>query len=214
MRIVNLAGKRFGKLTAIKRSGTDGSNAWWECVCECGKEKTVRLCHLQSGSVKSCGCGPKGRGRHEHGMTGTRIYRIYRQMLYRCSGKKAPEYKNYGRRGIKVCGRWSDFNNFYADMGDPPSDKHSIERLDVNGNYEKYKKTGELQCVWATSKEQHQNRRDNHNITAFGKTQCLTAWAEEYKIPPSTLKNRIYRSKMRPEDALTASLYAQQRNSA
>jgi len=79
---------------------------------------------------------------------------------------------------------------------------NSIERLDVNGNYEKFKDTGELQCVWATSKEQHRNRRDNNNITAFGKTQCMTAWAEEYNLPVSTLKNRLYRAKMKPEDAL------------
>lgn len=205
MKLVDVTGKHFGKLTAVKRAGSDGSNAWWECVCECGATKVVRLCHLQRGSIKSCGCGPKGRHRFKHGKTDTRIYRIWRQMHQRCENPKAEGYENYGGRGIKVCEWWNTFPNFFRDMGEPPSDQHTLDRIRTNEDYSKGN------CTWSTWVEQHRNRRDNHLLTAFGKTQCLTAWAEEYNLPVSTLKNRIYRAKMPIEKALTASIYAQQR---
>lgn len=205
MKLVDLVGQRFGRLTAVKRVGSDGSNAWWLCVCECGTSKEVRLCHLQSGIVKSCGCGPKGRHRSLHGMTGTRVYRIWRQMHQRCENPKAEGYNNYGGRGIKVALRWDQFPNFLEDMGEPPTKDHTIDRKKTNEDYSKEN------CKWATWTEQHRNRRDNNLITAFGKTKCLTAWAEEYKLPVSTLKNRLFRANLPPEEALTDSIYAQQR---
>lgn len=204
MRIVDLSGQRFGRLVAVQRSGSDGSNAWWNCKCDCGNEKEIRLCHLQSGTTKSCGCGPRGRHRFKHGMTDTSEYSIFKAMHQRCENPKANGYENYGGRGIKVSPAWLNFEQFHADMGNRPAGM-SLERKNVNGPYSK------ANCKWATAQEQHRNRRDNHNITAFGKTQCLTAWAEEYSIPASTLKNRLYRANMKPEDALTASLYKQQR---
>jgi hypothetical protein len=198
--IVELAGKRFGRLTAIERVGSDGSNAFWKCICECGKETQIRTCHLRSGKVRSCGCGPKGRHRYEHGMTGTRVYGIYRQMHQRCENPNAEGYENYGGRGIAVCEEWNNFPQFFEDMGEPPSVKYTLDRIDVNAGYSKEN------CKWSTYKEQHRNRRDNSNITAFGKTQCVTAWAEEYEMPVSTLRNRLNRANMAPEDALTVPL--------
>lgn len=196
MKLVDIVGQRFGRLTAVKRSGSDGSNAWWLCVCECGTSKEVRLCHLQSGIVKSCGCGPKGRHRSLHGMTKTRVYRIWRQMHQRCENPKAEGYHNYGGRGIQVEPRWNQFPNFFQDMGEPPTESHTLDRLKTNENYSKEN------CKWSTWSEQHRNRRDNNLITAFGRTQCLTAWAEECRMPVSTLKNRIFRAGMSPEDAM------------
>jgi hypothetical protein len=140
-----------------------------------------------------------------HGMAYSRVNHIWRQMRYRCSSPNAQEYKNYGGRGIKVCDRWSSFDNFLADMGEPPTNKHTIERVDNNKGYEPGN------CKWATYKEQLNNRRGNNLITAFGRTQTLTQWAEEFNLPVTTLKNRLFRAKMKPEDALTAKLYAQQR---
>jgi hypothetical protein len=145
------------------------------------------------------------RTREQHGFTGTRVYHIWRQMRYRCSSPNAPEYKNYGGRGIRVCARWDQFTNFITDLGIPPTNKHTVERRDTNANY-----TPE-NCYWATMKEQANNKRTNNLVTAFGKTQTLTQWAEEYNLPVTTLKNRIFRAKMEPDVALKASLYAQQR---
>ena len=145
------------------------------------------------------------RLRERHGMTGTRVYHIWRQMRYRCSSPKAPEYKNYGGRGIKVCWQWNMFGAFYEDMGDPPTDKHTIERRDKEKGY------SPDNCYWATYKEQLNNRRDNNRVTAFGRTQTVTQWAEEYGLPVTTLRNRLFRAKMSPEDALNALMWAQQR---
>ncbi len=205
MKLVDITGQRFGRLTAVSRAESDGSNAWWLCLCECGAQARVRLCHLKSGSIKSCGCGPKGRHRSQHGMTYTRVYRIWRQMHQRCENPKAEGYENYGGRGIKVDTRWDQFPNFFEDMGECPSKGHTIDRIDTNKGY------GKDNCKWSTWKEQHRNRRDNHVITAFGQTKCVTEWAEEYKLAVSTLKNRIYRANLPPEEALKAPPYAQQR---
>lgn len=142
--------------------------------------------------------------RPRHGMARTRENHIWRQMRYRCSSPNAQEYKNYGGRGIKVCDRWSSFENFYADMGDCPPGL-TLERVDGNKDYEP------SNCVWDTYKVQQNNRRNNTRVTAFGRTQTLTQWAEEYNLPVTTLKNRLFRAKMAPEDALSAPLYAQQR---
>jgi hypothetical protein len=142
--------------------------------------------------------------REKHGFTGTRVYHIWRQMRYRCSSPKAPEYKNYGGRGIKVCKRWDSFNNFLADMGEPEGNL-TLERKDNSKGY------SPGNCKWATYKEQLNNRRDNNRLTVFGKTQTITQWAEEYKLPVSTLRNRLFRAKMAPAGALLAPVYAQQR---
>lgn len=142
--------------------------------------------------------------REKHGFTGTRVYHIWRQMRYRCSSPKAPEYKNYGGRGIKVCKRWDSFKNFIEDMGVPEGNL-TLERKDNSKGY------SPENCKWATYKEQLNNRRDNNRVTAFGRTQTVTQWAEEYKLPVTTLHNRLFRAKMHSEDALRASPYAQQR---
>lgn len=142
--------------------------------------------------------------REYHGMTGARVYHIWRQMRYRCTNSNAQEYKNYGGRGITFCKRWDSFEAFLEDMGEPEGNL-TLERIDNSKGYEPGN------CKWATYKEQLNNRRGNNRITAFGKTQTLTQWAEEYKLPVTTLKNRLFRAKLPPEVALTDSIYAQQR---
>lgn len=205
MKFIDRAGFRYGRLTAIKRVDANCKESKWLCRCECGNYKSVFACHLQSGSIKSCGCGPKGRGRAMHGMTNTRVYRIWRQMHQRCENPNAEGYENYGGRGIKVCEEWNSFPIFFSDMGNPPTNKMTLDRVKTNKGYSKDN------CKWSTWKEQHRNRRDNHLLTAFGETKCLTQWCEEKGIPVSTLKNRIYRANMPVEEALTAPLFAQQR---
>lgn len=126
----------------------------------------------------------------------TSTYRIWGGMKARCTNPSEPAYKHYGGRGIAVCERWMNFPNFLADMGERPS-RMSIDRIDNDGNYEPGN------CRWATFAEQALNRSNNRLITAFGKTQPMKVWCEEYSIDSSTLERRLDRGVMSAEDAVS-----------
>lgn len=156
MRSLNLSGDLFGRLTVLSRSENQGGKSMWLCRCSCGETSTVRGTHLNSGRVKSCGCLEReltsARSR-THGMSKQRPYRIWRDMLNRCHYEPYPERHLYGGRGIQVCQEWRDsFEVFIRDMGVPES-WQSIDRIDVNGNYEP------TNCRWADAKTQASNKR-------------------------------------------------------
>jgi hypothetical protein len=124
----------------------------------------------------------------KHGLTGTAEHRAWTSMIYRCNPKVAASYPRYAGRGISVCERWRmSFTAFLADMGPRPSRKHSIDRIDNDGNYEP------SNCRWATREEQTGNQRRSNLVTYRGRTQCARAWARELGINPNTLNNRIRR---------------------
>ena len=105
-------------------------------------------------------------------------YSSWLLMNDRCSNPRNKDYKNYGGRGIEVCAWWRSFANFLTDMGPRPGPGYSIDRYpNTNGNYESNN------CRWATTKQQNRNTRRNHLITFNGKSQCLSAWAEETSLP-------------------------------
>src|ERR1700684_2689322 len=107
-------------------------------------------------------------------------------MIRRCCNPKQKHYDKYGGRGISVCDHWlASFDNFNADMGARPTLKHTLERVDNDGNYEPGN------CKWATKKEQSRNTRTNVNITFNGETMCLSAWAEKVGLDRRTLDYRI-----------------------
>jgi hypothetical protein len=120
-----------------------------------------------------------------HGMTKTRIYKTWFGMMDRCRKPTHQLFELYGGRGITVCERWHLFENFYADMGDKPGPGYSIERKDNDGNY------CPENCVWATAKDQARNRRNITALTWRGKTQTVSAWAEELGMLYVTLKQRL-----------------------
>lgn len=116
------------------------------------------------------------------------IHVIYRGMLRRCFNPEYEHFKNYGGRGITVCARWlgdDGYKNFESDMGPRPSPIHTINREDNDGNYD----PGNVR--WATKREQQRNRRGNVNVTICGRTQCVSAWAEELGMTPTSFKKRI-----------------------
>lgn len=142
--------------------------------------------------------------KHKHGIANSLLpeYRVWNKMKDRCYNKDSMNYRNYGGRGISICEKWlTSFENFINDMGLRPSSKHSIERINNDGNYEPQN------CKWATKKEQSYNRRDNVNLNYNGRTQCLTKWAKEFGLSIETLRRRL-NSGTPIETALTAPLYS------
>lgn len=188
MPIEDLSGRRFGRWTAI--SGyVQGKTTFWTCRCDCGVEKGVAAYSLKCGDSKSCGCLNK-ENRHfntrTHGMSKTPTYIVWTSMIARCSRKNADPLCLYLARGIDVCDRWrNSFEAFLADMGERPSDIHSIDRIDVNRDY------CPENCRWATPKEQARNRRSNKTYTHDGQTMTLPEWAEKHGMAMRTLWARL-----------------------
>ena len=128
----------------------------------------------------------KGQFTETHGMSRTREYSTWANILDRCNNPKCHNYPKYGGRGIIVCERWMSFPNFFIDMGLKPKGT-SIERIDNNGPYIADN------CRWATPKEQSKNRRTNRYFSFRGKRKLLCEWAHILDLPLNTLKNRIRR---------------------
>jgi hypothetical protein len=114
----------------------------------------------------------KKHHQYKHGQRNSDEYGIWRHMKTRCENKNSPAYKWYGARGIKVCEKWLDFKNFFEDMGVRPSKKYSIDRINVDGNYEP------SNCRWATMRDQQRNRRNNAVYTYNGITASLAELCE------------------------------------
>lgn len=123
--------------------------------------------------------------RYKHGGSNTDEYRIWRHMRTRCENKNSPYFFRYGGRGILICERWLEFKNFFDDMGSRPSIKHSIDRIDVDGNYEP------SNCRWTTMKIQQRNRGNNAIYTYKGVTASLAELCELNNCKYTTVHMRL-----------------------
>lgn len=154
-------GERYGRLIVIKILPPRKVR----CVCDCGKECDVERSHLRSGSMRSCGCLTREL-RTKHGMSHTKVYYVWHAMLQRCENPNSKNWKNYGARGISVCLQWHDFSQFFSDMGPRPP-RGTLERIEVNGNYEP------SNCVWASYRAQARNKRNNVWVSVDGVPMVL-----------------------------------------
>lgn len=154
MKLNDLTNQKFGRLTVLERAKNNKTGqAYWFCSCECGKEKTVRGSHLTGGASTSCGCKTL-EATTKHGKCRSVEYRAYYNMIKRCEYVNDNRYEDYGGRGIRVCPEWrASFEKFFEDMGPRPSNRYSIDRIDVNGNYEP------TNCRWASIETQERNKR-------------------------------------------------------
>jgi hypothetical protein len=156
-------GEKVGRLTVEDIFINEEGKKYFKCKCDCGNIKFINYDGIRKGRTKSCGCLKKevdaqkaksmGSANTRHGMSRTRIYKIWDKMKSRCINPNDKDYPKYGGRGITFDPRWNDFVYFYRDMKEGYSDNLTIERIDVDGNYCK------SNCTWIPHNEQSKNRR-------------------------------------------------------
>jgi hypothetical protein len=147
---IDLMGQRFGRYLVVAYAGRNKyAAAQWLCRCDCGVEKVVSANPLRMGKSNSCGC-LKVESRKTHSMSKTPEYRAFMDAKHRCTSPSTSNFSRYGGRGIEF--KFASFDEFYADIGNRPSQDHSIDRIDNNGNYE----VGNVK--WSTRHEQLCNR--------------------------------------------------------
>lgn len=193
-KLLNLEGRRFGKLTVLEQAEHRGGRVAWRCICDCGEEKDILSTSLTSGKTISCGCFRRATTRAT-GKTNRkppyikRLRSIYSAIQGRCYDKGNCGYKNYGGRGISVCEEWngehgeSVFIVWALENG--YEDSLTIDRKDNDKGY------SPSNCKWSTMKEQQNNRRNNRIVTYGGKEYTVSQLSEKINIEYGTLLNRI-----------------------
>lgn len=189
-RFIDLAGRRFGKLVAIKPNGQNRAKQYlWLCQCDCGNASTAIGSNLIRGNTKACGCvrlTEIADRTRKHGMSKTRLFKIWAGMRKRCLNPKCKGYKNYGGRGITINPRWDSFENFYKDVFETYEETLSLDRFpDVNGEY------GPDNFRWATQKTQNNNRRNNVIIELDGIKKTLSEWSSISGVHQTVITYRI-----------------------
>lgn len=206
MKAKDLTGQQFGRLTVLHRTEdhyypSGRHDICYMCECECGQKVKVLGIHLRSGHTTSCGCFRVDTARQnmtKHGMTGTRLHNIWRNMIGRCYNQNHKNYDAYGGRGIRMCAEWLEsFETFYEwALNNGYSDKLTLDRKDVNKGYEP------SNCRWVTQKEQCNNTRRNVEVELNGETHTLKEWTEILGLNYRTIFSRIQRG-WSPLQALT-----------
>lgn len=207
-RRVDISGQRFGNLVAISLGvNPQNGNTEWLCKCDCGKALYIALTNLRSGQ-KSCGCGRFNLGKYstshmkKHGACSVspeypgdkRLYSVWRNMKQRCFNASCAEYDIYGGRGITICDEWKNSFEAFRDWAysagfdyNATSKDCSIDRIDVNGNYEP------SNCRWVSALVQSNNKTTNRYFTINGTTRSASEWSAIYGVPYSLVRGRISR---------------------
>lgn len=199
---LDLAGQRFGRLTAVSRQPSRAGHTHWLFVCDCGALKVANLHNVTSGRSQSCGCWSRektARRNSTHGHTRdgrvTPTFGVWRAMRARCSNPATKSYQDYGGRGISVCERWTDFAAFLADMGEAKGGCE-IDRIDNDGNYEPGN------CRWVPRAENVLNRRNTIMVEIDGQRLPLAVVARQYGVLYGSLRARVRKG----QDAKMAAL--------
>lgn len=192
----DLTGQCFERLLVIEPTRLNGRKDYWVCRCDCGNSTIVRGDHLRHGRTRSCRCLQAEASRQRllerqtaigttHGASRSRAYQAWLGMRQRCNNPNSRFYSYYGGRGISVCERWSVFENFLADMGQPGPGESLDRYPDNNGNYEP------TNCRWASRRAQQNNRRINRLVTLMGEEHTIAEWARITGIHRNTITQRI-----------------------
>lgn len=188
----DLTGQRFSRLVVVSESDLKGGKRRWLCSCDCGSEKTVYETHLIRGNTRSCGClstevtAARNVESAIHGKWQSREFYVWQSMKQRCGDRNHASWPRYGGRGIKVCDAWANsFLTYLRDIGQRPSDKHTIDRIDNNGNYE----PGNVR--WATRSEQQRNRSNSRFGIVHGETLPAPEISLRFGLPKTTVLRRL-----------------------
>lgn len=205
---VDLTGRRFGYLTAIKPTRmTKDHSQLWLCRCDCGNFKEVEARYLKRNRPHNCGCMTKklqNSRNKTHGASGTRLYYVWRSIRYRCERESSSEYPSYGGRGISVCAEWRDsfpaFQEWALSNGydeNAPRGECTIDRIDVDGDYEP------SNCRFVSIEAQANNRRNNRYVIVNGVTRTVSEWCRENGLSRATVDSRL-KMGWEPARAVTA----------
>lgn len=204
-KFMDLSGQRYGNLTVISRSENKGKAIYWNCICDCGNKCIIRGSHMREGRTFSC----QKCGRQRQSMATSKkyerngnLYHVWVAMKQRCFNPRSQEYYNYGGRGITVCDEWFDYVNFYEWARGKYEPGLTIDRIDVNGNYEP------SNCRFVPQSIQNVNRRNNRYVTYNGETKAASEMAKKYGFRPSVLYKRL-KTGWTIERALTEPLHTE-----
>jgi hypothetical protein len=186
--------KKYGRLKVLSTSiGIPRKVASMSlCECDCGNTINVLTRKLKHGDIRSCGC-------YFHGGSKTKVARSWNAMKTRCFNPNADNYSRYGGKGIVVCDGFLSFTAFLNSVGNPPTNKHTIDRIDSEGNYSCGKcnqcitNGWKFNCRWATSSEQQKNKSSIRKIVVNGVEMCISDAANILKISRLTLSSRLLR---------------------
>ncbi len=198
MKKLDLLNQRFGRLVVVAPSKSKNNETMWECKCDCGNIKIVSTSNLKAGRIKSCGCFKSDKlikRNTTHSQRHTFLYEVWKSLRQRCNNPKHASYYNYGGRGITICEEWNkSFQSFYdwayangysLEHQKDEVKKLTIDRIDVNGNYEPNN------CRWVDRKTQARNTRITKFITFKGQTKPIVEWCEIYGIKRNSFDIRI-----------------------
>jgi len=189
--------EKYGLLTFVSEEGQNKhEQRLWKLKCDCGNYTVAIASRVRTGKTKSCGHLKSAGNRRTHGQHNSKLYVAWCNMKARCDNQNYTQYKDYGGRGICYQHSWKDFEIFAKDVGEPPSNEHTLDRIDNSKNYTKEN------IRWALRGIQARNTRQNIWVEIGGKTKCLHDWCDEYKISAGSVYRRLGKG-MSIEDAIT-----------
>lgn len=186
-KLIDLTGKKFGRLNVLRRVENKLGKPCWECICDCGTIRNITSAGLRKGT-QSCGCYVKDKNKEiqsTHKKSGTREYDIWHSMKGRCLNPKHHAYKDYGGRGITICEKWMEFQGFWEDMQEGYIKNLTLDRKENDRGYFKEN------CRWATRGEQSNNTRTVRQIYHNGVMKTISQLSKEYGINYYTLWSRF-----------------------